>query len=138
MWTSVTIALLIAQVAAGPASGPSSLSQNPAQANSADPNAKSPEKCSVAGKAVNAVTGEPLKKTHITLQGTTPDNAGTGTSVITGPDGTFLLKDVEPGTYRLNANRTGFAPTSYGARKLATGGTDLKLNAGQAMQDVVL
>jgi hypothetical protein len=137
MWTSLTIALLIAQVVGGPTSGPS-LNQNSPQANTADPNAKPPEKCSLTGKAVNAVTGEPLKKTHITLQGTTSDNAGTGTSAMTGPDGTFLLKDIEPGTYRLNANRTGFAPTSYGARKLASGGTDLKLTAGQVMQDIVL
>jgi protocatechuate 3,4-dioxygenase beta subunit len=84
------------------------------------------------------VTGEPLKKTHVILQGTTADNMGTGASMMTGPDGTFLLKDVEPGTYRLNANRTGFAPTSYGARRLSSGGADLKLAAGQAMQDIVL
>jgi hypothetical protein len=63
---------------------------------------------------------------------------GAGSSVITGVDGTFLLKDVEAGTYRLNANRTGFAPSSYGARKLSSGGADLKLTAGQAMQDIVL
>jgi len=92
----------------------------------------------VAGKAVNAVTGEPLKKTHITLQGTTADNMGAGISATTGADGAFLLKDVDPGTYRLYASRTGFAPTSYGARRLSSGGADLKLTAGQAMQDVVL
>ena len=140
MWTSLTVALLLAQVAAGPATGQLASGQPaPApQTNAADPNGKPPEKCSVAGKAVNAVTGEPLKKTHIALQGMTPDTAGTGASVTTGPDGTFLLQDVEPGTYRLNASRTGFAPTSYGARKLAGGGTDLKLAAGQAIQDIVL
>lgn len=130
MWLSLTIALLLAQGAAGPTAGP------PAQ--TAGPNANPLEKCSVAGKAVNAVTGEPLKKTQITLTGMTADNIGTGTSATTGIDGTFLLKDVEPGTYRLNANRTGFAPTSYGAKKLSSGGADLKLTAGQAMQDIVL
>jgi hypothetical protein len=141
MWTSLTIALLLAEVVAGSAAGQLASGQTAPQTpqtNAADPNGKPPEKCSVAGKAVNAVTGEPLKKTHITLQGTTSDSAGTGASVTTEPDGTFLLKEVEPGTYRLNANRTGFAPTSYGARKLAGGGTDLKLTAGQAMQDIVL
>jgi len=146
MWTSLTMTLLLAQLVAGAPAGQVGAGQVTAgqstgsapQANGADPNAKPPEKCSVSGKAVNAVTGEPLKKTHITLQGMTPDTAGTGISEMTGPDGTFLLKDVDPGTYRLNANRTGFAATSYGARKLAGGGTDLKLAAGQALQDIVL
>jgi len=63
---------------------------------------------------------------------------GGGVGATTGADGTFLLKDVEPGIYRLNANRTGFAPTSYGARRLSSGGADLKLTEGQAMQDIVL
>ncbi len=136
MWSILTVALLVAQSAVGPGLSPPTTSSP--QTNNADPNAKPPEKCTLAGKAVNAVTGEPLKKTHVVLQGTTADNIGAGSSVMTGPDGTFVFKEVEAGTYRLSANRTGFAPAAYGAKKLSTAGTDLKLTAGQAMDDLVL
>src|SRR5579883_2778400 len=108
MWSILTVALLVAQSAVGPGLSPPTTSSP--QTNNADPNAKPPEKCTLAGKAVNAVTGEPLKKTHVVLQGTTADNIGAGSSVMTGPDGTFVFKEVEAGTYRLSANRTGFAP----------------------------
>jgi hypothetical protein len=66
MWSIFTIALFLAQSAGVPGLGPAS--PGSPQTNTADPNAKPPEKCSVAGKAVNAVTGEPLKKTQITLR----------------------------------------------------------------------
>jgi hypothetical protein len=133
-----TIALFFAPSALAQNGAQTAQQKSPQQADAADANTKPAEKCSVEGKAVNAATGEPLKKTHVLLQSSSGNNPGATFGMLTGPDGSFALKDVDAGTWRLTANRTGFAPTSYGAKKLSNLGTDLKLTPGQAMKDIVL
>lgn len=130
MLFSLAIAFLLAQAGG---QNPQPSAQTPA-----DSNAKPPEKCVIQGKAVNAVTGEPLRKADISLEGSGQDSALTNTSAITGADGAFTFKDIDPGSYRIRATRTGFASTWYGAKKLSNIGTEIRLAAGQSMTDVLL
>src|SRR5262249_34684178 len=52
--------------------------------------------------------------------------------------GLFSMKDLEPGRYRLMANRNGFVALNYGARGPAKPGTLLALARQQNMTDLTL
>jgi hypothetical protein len=61
------------------------------------------------------------------------------TVVPTAPDGTFVIRDVPPGDYRLYATRTnGHAPGEYGQRGATGEGVPFTLTAGQRMTGVSL
>jgi len=97
--------------------------------------------CTIQGQVMNAATGEPVKKANLSLQRTdlTPDVMSMPTSYSTSTDasGKFAMKDTEAGKYRLNVNRNGFVPTSYGARSPGRPGATLSLLRGQSVKDVV-
>jgi protocatechuate 3,4-dioxygenase beta subunit len=101
---------------------------------------KPEDKCSVEGHVSNAITGDPLKKAHITLNrmdgGTRgPRNASYGAATDAG--GHFLIQDIEPGTYQMSATRNGFVALSYGATRPDGPSTPLSLNPGRRMRDIV-
>jgi hypothetical protein len=52
--------------------------------------------------------------------------------------GKFILKDVEPGQYRLNAAKNGYARAEFGEPIVGAQGRPLTLALDQAMQDVVV
>lgn len=56
----------------------------------------------IQGKVIEAGTGEPLINATVSIQGTT-------TGTVTDLDGEYLLLNVEPGTYTLEARYLGFA-----------------------------
>jgi hypothetical protein len=76
--------------------------------------AQSDARYTLRGSVVNAVTGEPIHKASVTLNG--PQNA----TVLTGPDGQFEIGSLLAGSYLLSANRAGFADSRVGANPFAT------------------
>src|SRR5262245_62578615 len=57
-------------------------------------------------------------------------------STTTGPDGRFVLRGVEPGSYRIAVARNGYARQEYGQRVFGGEGTVVALAAGQAMRGI--
>jgi len=117
------------------------------------------QRCVLAGRVTNALTGEPLKKVTVRVSpnrggggrtGMAPSTftigalgdsrvlpgGGQGYSTSTDNDGSFRIEGINPGSYRLNTNRTGFLPGSYGARSLRQGGTELTLAPAQEKADL--
>jgi protocatechuate 3,4-dioxygenase beta subunit len=94
--------------------------------------------CTLAGKVTNAVTGEPVSKVEITIdgRGVQPPSSNVYTTV-SDAGGVYHAKGVEPGQYRISAVHAGFvgelrAPEE--SRRIATltraqnaTGLDLKL-----------
>ncbi len=106
---------------------------------SAQPQLTADDLCSIEGRVVNALTGEPLKKAALSLRNLDPVSPGTLRplySTVSGPDGRFGMKDIEPGSYLLSAERTGFLRASYGARGLNQRSVTLHLNRGQTLRSL--
>ena len=72
----------------------------------------------ISGTAVDSVTGAPLGKVTIEVE---------GTSVTTDAAGHFKLADLPPGQYRLTAHRNGY---------LESTSHPITLNAGQSVKDI--
>ena len=120
-----------------------------------------PVKASIEGTVVRP-TGEPLSRAQVTIvrnappapqagqpapnpQGGTPQTNAAAASatavasiapVFTDDQGKFLIKDLEPGTYRLFAARNGFTRMEYGQKLMNRPGTVLNLTSGQSLKDV--
>jgi len=77
---------------------------------------------SVKGIVTNAVTGEPLRKAYVGLEGKA------GNSAITDDKGRFSIEKIEPGAYRLEAERPGFLRDVV----------QLTLTAGQTLSDLAI
>lgn len=96
-----------------------------------------PESCSIEGQVTSALAGEPLGKVQIVLW-----HAGNAMErsyeTTTTAGGHFAMRDIEPGQYRLQANKRGYAAVEYGTRGKARSGTTLSLDPGQHLADVVL
>ncbi len=94
--------------------------------------------CVIKGQVLNAVTGEPLRKARVNLMKPTARTGPRGRDVDSA--GHFEFRGVEPGTYTLNAERTGFVTQSYGRRKpgRGMGGTSITLTPAQEMKDLVI
>src|SRR5215831_3273948 len=98
--------------------------------------------CTVEGQALNAMTGEPLPKVALILRriGSQPGPPGppgarsyTATSDASGK---FSIANIEPGSYRLSATRTGFVNAEYGSRDYMQSGTTLSLDPRRNMTDL--
>lgn len=80
----------------------------------------------IRGTVVSATTKEPIRRADVTLQavmrpgapgmGILPGMMPSMTKALTDAEGNFIFKDVKPGTYFLRVERSGYVPTSYGAR----------------------
>ena len=96
----------------------------------------------VEGRVFSAATGAPLKKAAVWLEAFSPTRGVNGTPTVSGPaattdaNGHFLLDGVEPGSYLLSAQRTGYLDQGYGARTPQIVGPPLKLSAGDRLTDV--
>ena len=83
----------------------------------------------VSGSVVNALTGEPIRHAQVILRRI--DNAlGSAPSVATDSSGNFAAA-LEPGTYRITADHTGFIPAQLGARGPNKPSPPLVLTAGR-------
>jgi protocatechuate 3,4-dioxygenase beta subunit len=95
-----------------------------------------PRKATITGRVLNAATGEPIRKAHLALSkpeaSETEDGVAPVMAATTNTDGYFSLEGIEPGSYRLSAQRNGFAATEYGAAG-ERAGTTLTLTADQKL-----
>jgi hypothetical protein len=103
-------------------------------------------KANIEGFVVRAGTNEPVSRARITATRIAgPGGAPIQPSgppqnipaVTTDSQGHFTIKDLEPGSYLLSAQRNGFARQSYGERAPGRPGTPLNMIAGQTLKDVV-
>ena len=70
------------------------------------------QRCLVEGMVANSVTSEPVRRALITLGRA----SGSGSyTVATDPLGKFVIANLEPGTYVVSAERSGFAPVRRAA-----------------------
>ena len=97
--------------------------------------AQQQERCTVEGRVVKAGSGEPLSKAKIVLRKT--DARDISYSASTGESGRFLIPDVQPGRYRLSAERNGYLRMNYGQRRPNQAGTVLTLEPGQRAGNIV-
>ena len=95
-----------------------------------------PEKCNIEGLVVKAGTGQPLKEAWVTLGSVESRQAPHVTS--TDSSGRFVLKEIEPGHYRLRVERSGYVRQKYSQRGANRAGTILTLEPGQSVRDIVL
>ena len=98
------------------------------------------EFCTLEGQIFNDATGVPLKKATVVMTGT-DGKQGLATvrraySAVSDLTGKFVLKDVNPGKYRLTVSRSGFVTGTYGSRSPTQPGTILTLEPGQHAKDL--
>ena len=70
-----------------------------------------PKPSTLEGTVTHAGSKTPIRKAKVSLTAIGFEGGG---SIETADDGKFILKDVKPGRYRLNAERTGYEATAYG------------------------
>jgi len=90
-----------------------------------------------SGQTVDT-SGQPLRKTTLTMRAAKPDLTGVNPSpygAISGADGTFEFK-VTPGNYILTAQHAGYLTASYGGTKPSSRGVTLNVVAGRPMTDL--
>jgi hypothetical protein len=93
-------------------------------------------RASIRGFVLKIGTGEPVSKAVVTL--TRTDSQRRAYAAATGVDGRFTFDDVDPAQYRLDASRSGYVRSEYGARSPNAPGLPITLTAGQRMADVVV
>lgn len=94
--------------------------------------------CTIEGVVRQADTGEPLKKTLLTAMTASPRGNGPMNPVTASSDaeGRFRLTNIEPGQYRLVAERAGYVRMEHGARRPNQPGTPLTLKSGDELKNV--
>jgi protocatechuate 3,4-dioxygenase beta subunit len=93
-------------------------------------------KAEISGQVVDSGTGQPLKKAWVTAR--QAERGGrSGSTAVTDAEGRFLLKDLDPGRYVLSAQRNGYVNQSYGQKNAGEQGSNLTLNPGQHLADIV-
>jgi hypothetical protein len=95
------------------------------------------EKATVEGTITNSITGGPVLRARISVEGSVDERQGRY-SAVTGADGSFSISRVAPGQYRILVQRTGFVMTGKTPRylTLAAGETrrlDLQLTPAGAV-----
>ncbi|HXA53180.1 MAG TPA: carboxypeptidase-like regulatory domain-containing protein [Candidatus Acidoferrum sp.] len=124
--------------------------------------AATPSKGSIEGRVLNGRTGAPLKRATVRLMGSMPTAlaavaapapvpapAGPGAATIgpagvrpslitreTDEQGRFSFAGLDPGQYRLTAERQGFLRQSWGARKYSGGNTPITVGDGQSVKGI--
>jgi len=97
--------------------------------------------CSIEGQVMNSLTGEPVRKAHISVNGMgSPTARGANPSTygaVTDAGGRFTIQDIEPGTYFMGAERNGFINGQSGGWGRGQPATSLTLNPGQHTTDIV-
>jgi protocatechuate 3,4-dioxygenase beta subunit len=98
---------------------------------------KTAVKATISGIVTDAATGQPLKKAQLMLRNTQPGNGRFQRPevVTTGVDGRYAFT-VDPGQYRLAANRNGYVQQAYGQKDARRPGTILTLTEGQELKSI--
>jgi hypothetical protein len=99
-------------------------------------------RASIEGIVVRAGSGDPLARAQVTLIkiGDAARDPGSSTpaapSTLTDVRGRFVLRNLEPASYRIAVARNGYARQEYGQRVFGGQGTVVALAAGQAIRDL--
>jgi len=96
------------------------------------------ETASIQGRVLRAGTSEPIAGARVTV---IRNNAAvrSGRVVATADDaGAFVLRDLEPGDYRLSFAARGYADQEYGQKLPHTEGKLIEVTSGQAIRDLVV
>ena len=99
--------------------------------------APKPESCTIEGQVVSATTREPLRKASVMLSQIGAVQGRSYTTTTT-DGGRFGLQEIEPGKYRLQATKTGYAQFQFSASGPSRQVTTLSLDPGQHLRDIVL
>jgi protocatechuate 3,4-dioxygenase beta subunit len=99
--------------------------------------------CTLEGSVLNASTGEPVQRATLTLVGSGLQGnlgggrgGGGGRSARTDNEGKFKFESVQPGTYRLSADRVGFLRQQYGAQTPGGSGAPVNLAQSQTVRNL--
>jgi hypothetical protein len=97
----------------------------------------SSQKCTVSGRVTSAADGTPLSKATLHLA---PNFRGSQSVerylAVSNADGSFQFLNLDPGSYRLSAERTGFIHTIYGSARQGQPGTLITAAPGQQLMDL--
>ena len=93
------------------------------------------DQCEVAGMVVKLAGSEPLRKARLSLR--SMDDRTHAVAFVTGADGHFEFKGLDPGKYKLTASRLGYVTSEYGQRKPNDPGAILTLRSGQVVKDLL-
>ncbi len=111
-----------------------------------------PENCTVEGTVVRATDGQPLRRARVQLirvqeqrpgpppgmpQVQAPRPPGRSPVALTDSQGRFTLTDVQPGRYRMYVERGGYVRAEYGQRYPNRPGTQLTLDRGQKVRELL-
>ena len=92
------------------------------------------------GTVYNALGGTPLRKANVNLNrqngGPMPQGVRGNYSGTSDASGHYAISGIEPGTYRVNVNHTGYLGMAYNARRPEGPGTPIDLGRAQKMTGV--
>jgi protocatechuate 3,4-dioxygenase beta subunit len=98
------------------------------------PEPPKPETCSIEGRVIGSGGSDGVKKAEIVIFGRENQRYTTTTRA----DGWFAMQSIEPGKYRLEVSKRGYARLVYGAHGTDRPGAVLSLDPGQHISDLVL
>jgi hypothetical protein len=88
----------------------------------------------IVGQVVDAGSGSPVSGAVVTMGGP----ARSGRRTLTGGDGRFVWRDLQSGTYTINAGKWGYVPGSVGRRRPDGPAQPVVLGEGSRLGDVVI
>ena len=107
----------------------------------APPETKPEDLCTIEGQVFSLATGAPVPKAEVILRGAQRPANGPAMplsySTVSDAGGNFIMKDLEPGKYRLSIQRTGYVSFNYGSHGPARARTLLSLDPGHRLKDLV-
>ena len=89
----------------------------------------------IRGTVVAGDTGRPLRRAQITVAAVGLGQDGRRTT-STGPDGTFVVKELLAARYRVTVTRGGYLQLEYGQRRPGEQGRPIQLAEGQVIEKV--
>ena len=99
--------------------------------------ADAPKLATLDGTVVQTSTRIPIRKAKVTLTQTGWTDAAY--SAESGDDGKYTIKDVKPGRYTLKAEKAGYEPTAYGARRAGSAfGEVIQVNTGASLTNLTV
>ena len=90
------------------------------------------ENCAIAGRTVDALTGQPVVKAKVFVNSSDASDA-IPIRHITNDTGEFCFGQLPPGNYTVMAQRAGYLQTSYGAKRADAPGLELTVEQSKAL-----